>query len=59
MNFIKYLNGLIVNDDLNILEPYKETKKWIGFWKTPLVNGLYGLKPNMLGDNMVKQKYTN
>ena len=47
------------NDDVNILEPYKETKKWIGFWKTPLVNGLYGLKPNMLGDNMVKQKYTN
>ncbi len=47
------------NDDVNILEPYKETKKWIGFWKTPLVNGLYGLKPNMLGDNMVKQKYTH
>jgi hypothetical protein len=40
-----------------ILEPIKNRPNWIGFWKTPLVNGLYGLKPNYLGDDMIKQKY--
>ena len=41
-----------------ILEPFKQKPDWIGFWKTPLYNGLYGLKPNYLGDNMSKVKYT-
>lgn len=40
-----------------ILEPLKNNPKWVGFWKTPLINGVYGLKPNYLGDNMIKQKY--
>lgn len=40
-----------------ILEPIKNRPNWVGFWKTPLVNGLYGLKPNDLGDNLIKQKY--
>jgi hypothetical protein len=46
------------NAKQGILEPLKEKTQWVGFWKTPLVNGLYGLKPNFLGDNVVKQKYT-
>jgi hypothetical protein len=25
---------------------------WVGFWKTPLYPGLYGQKPNFLGDNL-------
>lgn len=31
---------------------------WVGFWKTPLYPGLYGLKPNYLGDNVRKVPYT-
>ena len=34
-------------------------KKFVGFWKTPNYPGLYGLKPNFLGDNLYKQNYTN
>lgn len=31
----------------------KEKKNWIGFWKTPLIKtGLYGQKPNFLGNNL-------
>jgi hypothetical protein len=47
-----------------ILEPYetianKEVEdKFVGFWKTPDYPGLYGLKPNFLGDNLIKLPYT-
>jgi len=47
-----------------ILEPYeplvnKEIKnKFVGFWRTPDYPGLYGLKPNFLGDNLYKADYT-
>jgi len=41
-----------------ILEPLEvDTKNWVGFWKTPLVNGVWGLKPNLLGDHMRKVPY--
>jgi hypothetical protein len=42
----------------NILEPLYLRPNWVGFWKTPLYPGLYGLKPNFLGDNLIKQSYT-
>jgi hypothetical protein len=48
----------------NILEPLtpsinKEIKNdFVGFWRTPDYPGLYGLKPNFLGDNLLKQQYT-
>lgn len=43
----------------NILEPLKvKPKGWVGFWKTPLYPGLYGQKPNFLGDNLTILKYT-
>lgn len=50
----------IPSDDENkILEPLKmDDSKWVGFWKTPLYPGLYGLKPNFLGDNLEKVSYT-
>lgn len=36
------------------LEPFKEKpKKWVGYWRTPLVAGLWGAKPNYLGNNMM------
>jgi hypothetical protein len=40
-----------------ILEPLKNKPDWVGFWKTPGYPGLYGLKPNFLGDNLIKEKY--
>ncbi len=43
----------------NILEPLKmKPKGWVGFWKTPLYPGLYGQKPNFLGDNLSMVRYT-
>lgn len=40
-----------------LLEPMKSKPDWVGFWKTPGYPGLYGLKPNFLGDNLLKEKY--
>ena len=42
----------------SIIEPLKVKPDWVGFWKTPLYDGLYGLKPNFLGDNMNKVQYS-
>lgn len=45
-------------DSQGILEPLEvDTKKWVGFWKTPLIDGIWGLKPNQLGDNLNKVQY--
>jgi hypothetical protein len=41
-----------------IIEPLQVKPDWVGFWKTPNFPGLYGLKPNFLGDNLLKQPYT-
>ena len=42
-----------------ILEPLKvKPQGWVGFWKTPLYPGLYGQKPNFLGDNISIMRYT-
>jgi hypothetical protein len=38
-----------------IVRPNRENM--VGFWKTPLYPGLYGLKPNMLGDNLTTIPY--
>ena len=46
---------------LNPIQPIinKEVENTcISFWKTPNYPGLYGLKPNYLGNNMMKQEYT-
>ena len=40
-----------------IIEPLKVKPDWIAFWRTPLYNGLYGVKPQWLGDNQLKVKY--
>jgi hypothetical protein len=51
-------------DDTGILEPLEPLtnraiqNKFVGFWKTPGYPGLYGLKPNFLGDNLQKAQYT-
>ena len=41
-----------------ILEPLEMKPNWVGFWKTPDMPGVYGLKPNFLGDNLIKVPYT-
>lgn len=42
-----------------ILEPLKvKPQGWVGFWQTPLYPGLYGQKPNFLGDNLSMVRYT-
>ena len=40
-----------------VIESLKNRPSWVGFWKTPLYDGVYGLKPNLLGDNLIKEKY--
>jgi hypothetical protein len=51
-------------DEKGILEPMEPItnnaieNKFVGFWKTPGYPGLYGLKPNFLGDNLQKASYT-
>jgi len=42
----------------DILEPLEDKPDWVGFWKTPNYPGLYGLKPNNLGDGVQKVAYT-
>ena len=54
-------NYFLVNlgeDKANILEPLQVKPDWVGFFKTPLYPGLYGLKVNFLGDNVPKVPYT-
>ena len=40
-----------------LIEPLETNPGWVAFWRTPLYNGLYGLKPKNLGNNMQKVKY--
>ena len=40
-----------------ILEPLEVKPNWVNFWKTPLVNGLWGLNPIGLGNNLNKVPY--
>ena len=52
------------NERPGILEPLEPAinkqveNEFVGFWKTPLYPGLYGLKANFLGDNMQTTPYT-
>ena len=46
-------------DKQGILEPLEvDTKSWVGFWKTPLYPGLWGLNPIGLGNNLNRVPYT-
>ena len=44
-------------DTESVLEPLQIKPNWVSFWKTPLYNGVYGLKPQWLGDNQLKVRY--
>ena len=55
---------LALSPEQGILQPLEPLtnksveKKFVGFWKTPNYPGLYGLKPNFLGDNLSMAPYT-
>lgn len=51
------LLSIAPEDKQGLLEPLEMTPNWVGFWKTPLYPGYYGLKPNFLGDNLNKVPY--
>jgi len=59
-----YLLLAVAPGEQGIIEPLEPiinkevNKKFVGFWKTPDYPGLYGLKPDRLGDNMQKVSYT-
>ena len=54
-----YILVTISEGGKHILEPLKmKHNGWVGFWKTPLYPGLYGQKPNFLGDNLSMVRYT-
>lgn len=59
-----YLLIAVAPEQPGILEPLEPSinkqveNEFVSFWKTPLYPGLYGLKPNFLGDNMQKQPYS-
>lgn len=45
-------------DKQGILEPLEVKPDWVGFWKTPLYSGLWGLNPVGLGNNLNRVPYT-
>ena len=59
-NYILLANS----NEQGILEPLEPLtnkaveNKFVGFWRTPEYPGLWGLKPNFLGDNLQKAPYT-
>jgi hypothetical protein len=40
-----------------ILEPLEMKPNWVGFWRVPSGAPVWSLKPNYLGNNMIKQSY--
>ena len=40
-----------------VIEPMKDKKDWISFWKVPSGAPLYGAKPNYLGDKVMQIPY--
>lgn len=54
-NYILLAN--VPSNNIFVKEELKQRPNWVGFWKTPLFDGLYGVKPNFLGDNILKEKY--
>jgi len=44
-------------NDNGILEPVKTKPNWISFWKVPSNAPVWGLKPNYLGDNLLRESH--
>jgi len=54
-NYLLVYNAPNIKD--GIIEPLEMKPSWVGFWKTPLYNGVYGLKPDDLGDSISQVPY--
>jgi hypothetical protein len=46
------------DENKGILEPLDVKPNWVGFWKTPNYPGIWGLKPNYLGNNVNEMPYS-
>jgi hypothetical protein len=60
-NYLLLSSAPIQQGILEPLEPLTNKvveNKFVGFWKTPEYPGLWGLKPNFLGDNLQKIPYS-
>ena len=42
---------------LGVIEPLSQKPDWVSFWKVPSSAPVWGLKPNFLGDNVLKEKH--
>lgn len=51
----KYLLLSTAQSRFGTLVPVDNKPSWVGFWKTPDVS-MYGLKPNLLGNNVIQEK---
>lgn len=51
----KYLLLSTAQSRFGTLVPVDNKPSWVGFWKTPEVS-MYGLKPNLLGNNVIQEK---
>jgi hypothetical protein len=47
----------VPNAKEGMLVETKPKPNWVSFWKTPLGEPYWGLKPNFLGDNLLKMPY--
>lgn len=50
----KYILISNFHNKKGILIPTKKQPEWIGFWNIPLNSSYWGLKPNYLGNNLIK-----
>jgi hypothetical protein len=50
----KYLLLTTARSRFGKLAPFNNKPSWVGFWKTPDVS-MYGLKPSLLGDHVIKE----
>ena len=37
-----------------VIEPFKKDENWVSFWKVPSGAPVWGLKPDYLGNNLLK-----
>jgi hypothetical protein len=40
-----------------VLQPIKNKPNWVSFWKVPSNAPVWGLKPNLLGDNILRETH--
>jgi hypothetical protein len=54
-----FVLSLAPDSHMGVIEPMENKPDWISFWRVPLTNNtlnVWGLKPNLLGDNVPRAK---